>query len=326
MLTASSIYVGHRYVGHASAQQRSSRMLASVLDPGQLSVPDPGQLLSNRLVPDPVEEETLHCVQYSGPCYFMNHPNGDAPVQPVQAARLESDGSKPLQPPILPLHPFSLHDLHLLPGTRFHRAQQINVAWLHQLDPDRMLYYYRNLSGIAQPHGVRPHGGWDGAGTGLRGHILGHWMAAASMAAASSGDELLRSRLDYVVRSLEACQAAINEGGYLAGFPPSEFRQMETLPAPRCAWLCSPPPDGRALARHPVHTTAFVRSTSERCRHRGVCAWLSMFLISMLGHQHAPAGVLAPSRSYPPTRHSPTLCAGTPGCPTTSCTRSSRAS
>ena len=165
-------------------------------------------------------EETLQCVEYSGPCFFMNHPTGQAPTQPVAAARLEALAR--LQPAPLPLRPFALHDVRLLPSTRFHTAQQTNLRWLRSLDPDRLLFYFRNLSGLPQPRGVKPHGGWDGAGTGLRGHIVGHYLSAAAMAAAATGDAVLLTNLDTVTRGLEACQNALGDG-YLSGFPSSEL-------------------------------------------------------------------------------------------------------
>ena len=91
----------------------------------------------------PLDEETLTCVQYSGPCFFMNHPDGIAPTQQVPAARLPADEALEHQPALTPatlaLQPFSLHDVRLLPGTRFHTAQQTNVEWLRRLEPDRLL-------------------------------------------------------------------------------------------------------------------------------------------------------------------------------------------
>ena len=184
-------------------------------------------------------EATLQCVDYSGPCFFMNHPNGSAaPTKPVLAAARPDtvESQLRLHPTAPALRPFSLHNVSLLSGTRFHNAQHTNLEWLHQLDPDRLLYYYRNLSGLPQPPGVVAHGGWDGAGTGLRGHILGHYMTAASMAAATAGDSILLRRLEYITASLDQCQRAGGDG-YLAGFPREEFAMMENVPAPPYAWV-----------------------------------------------------------------------------------------
>ena len=197
-------------------------------------------VLANPMPTSPaLDEETLQCVKYSGPCFFMNHRTGVAPTMPIAAAKLPSsiDSQPTLRPLRLPLAPFSLHNVSLAPGTRFYTAQRTNVDWLRQLEPDRLLYYFRNLSHLAQPAGVKPHGGWDGAGTGLRGHIVGHYLSAASMAAAATGDALLLHNLDLVTRGLEECQQALGESGYLSGFSQSEFQQMEDFPAPPYAWV-----------------------------------------------------------------------------------------
>ena len=187
-----------------------------------------------------LDEETLSCVAYSGPCFFMNHPKGfTAPTTNVAAAKMADslDAQPVLHPLALPLLPFSLHQLSLLPGTRFSSAQQTNLRWLRMLEPDRLLWYFRNLSGLAQPRGVVPHGGWDGAGTGLRGHIAGHYLSAASMAAAAvGGDPQLMRNLEQVIAGLEECQKALGDG-YISGFPQSEFAQMENFPAPPYAWV-----------------------------------------------------------------------------------------
>ena len=199
---------------HASSDPRSGRRLP----PPRLAdlAAAVGTLLTHP-VPTPLtlNEATLRCVQYSGPCFFMNHPRGsDAPTRPVRAAARPDavEQQLPLRPTRVPLRPFSLHNVSLLPGTRFHLAQHTNLEWLHRLEPDRLLYYFRNLSGVPQPAGVKPHGGWDGAGTGLRGHMAGHYLTAASLAAATTGDTLLLQRLEYITASLAECQRAGGDG------------------------------------------------------------------------------------------------------------------
>ena len=230
--------------GHALVSSSHSRRLAGVerqqqvpTSPLQAAILSSSlTMLANPQAMTSLDEVTLDCVKYSGPCFYMNHPNGDAPTQRVRTA---SHHEPPvLRPTPLPLRPFSLHNVSLLPGTRFHTAQLTNVEWLRRLEPDRMLYYFRNLSGLPQPRGVRPHGGWDGAGVGLRGHMAGHYLTAASLAAATTGgDAVLLSNLARVVDGLDECQQALHEGGYLSAFPQSEFEQMERLPAPRNAWV-----------------------------------------------------------------------------------------
>lgn len=154
--------------------------------------------------------------------------------QSTRTARLPE--AHALHPTPTLLEPFSLHNVSLLPGTRFYEAQQTNLRWLQMLEPDRLLYFFREQAGLPRTPHVKPHGGWDGAGMGLRGHIAGHWLSAASMAAATTGDATLRRHLELVTRGLHECQEASSDG-YLSGFPQGEFAQMETLPTPPNAWV-----------------------------------------------------------------------------------------
>ena len=54
----------------------------------------------------------------------------------------------------------------------------------------------------------RPYGGWESAGHVLRGEFVGHYLMAASTAAAATGDAELKARVEYVVGVLEQVQAA----------------------------------------------------------------------------------------------------------------------
>ena len=105
----------------------------------------------------PEQEETLQCVTYSGPCFFMNHPNGStAPTRPVAAAKRPNatDEQLRLRPTPQPLRPFSLHNVTLLSGTRFHTAQRTNVEWLRKFRASRTTkssHWLQPLSGSRQP-------------------------------------------------------------------------------------------------------------------------------------------------------------------------------
>lgn len=116
-----------------------------------------------------------------------------------------------LRPTPLPLRPFAARNVKLRPGSRFHAAEATNGEYLRLLDVDRLLHQFRKLAGLPQPHAdLQPYGGWEGSG--LRGHMLGHWLAAASTAAEALGDATLRGRAEYATRVLEECQAAIGDG------------------------------------------------------------------------------------------------------------------
>ena len=200
-------------------------------------------LLTNLVADFRLAEETLQCSSYAGPMFLPNNPGGKIKkTNPIRAARLPDalDRQPKLRPTRWPLAPFSLHAVRLLPGSRFAAAEATNLAFLRLLDPDRLLYFFRERAGIAQPSraagqwaGVpnterapRPYGGWESAGHVLRGEFVGHYLMAASTAAAATGDAELKARVEYVVGVLEQVQAA---DGYLSAFPQTEFAQTEQL-------------------------------------------------------------------------------------------------
>lgn len=65
----------------------------------------------------------------------------------------------------------SLHDVRLHGDTFHGQAQVTNLEYLLMLDVDRLLWSFRNTSGLASP-GV-PYGGWESPDTELRGHFVG---------------------------------------------------------------------------------------------------------------------------------------------------------
>ena len=98
--------------------------------------------------------------------------------------------------------------VRLLPGSPFYERQELHrKGHLAALDPDRLLYEYRSLAKLPQASGVTAgYGGWD---TGfLKGHMLGHYLSAASRMAAAARDSSFRTRVDYLVAELARCQAA----------------------------------------------------------------------------------------------------------------------
>ena len=60
-------------------------------------------------------------------------------------------------------------------------AQRTNAAFLRELDPDRLLYFFRRLANLRQPRaeGLLPYGGWESQGSGLRGEPSGSKIARA---------------------------------------------------------------------------------------------------------------------------------------------------
>src|SRR5438309_7501729 len=79
-----------------------------------------------------------------------------------------------------------------LTGGPLQRAQQADIKYLLELEPDRMLAFYRTRAGLP-PKGT-PYGGWDGPGRNLTGHVAGHYLSAVSSMYAATGDARFKER------------------------------------------------------------------------------------------------------------------------------------
>lgn len=122
--------------------------------------------------------------------------------------------------------PMDAREVKLLPGSVFYARQELHrEGYLAQLEPDKLLFHYRELAGLPQPEGVTGYGGWDSGF--IRGHMAGHYLSAASRMAVATGDERYRERVNYMVAELAKCQEALGLGGYLAAFPTGEFDVVE---------------------------------------------------------------------------------------------------
>ncbi|HEY2975557.1 MAG TPA: beta-L-arabinofuranosidase domain-containing protein [Pyrinomonadaceae bacterium] len=124
--------------------------------------------------------------------------------------------------------PFDLKEIRLLEGP-FKDAMQRDQKFILQLDPDRLLHNFRVNAGL--PSTAKPLGGWEAPNIEIRGHFVGHYLSACSLMYASTGDEQFKRRVNYVVRELAKCQAALpSKGyhqGYLSAFPESFFDKVD---------------------------------------------------------------------------------------------------
>jgi DUF1680 family protein len=109
----------------------------------------------------------------------------------------------------LQARPLPLHAVRLVGGPLKH-AQDLDAAYLLQLEPDRMLAYYRERAGLAPR--AEPYGGWDGGGRNLTGHIAGHYLSAVSLMWAATGDTRFKERADYIVAELKVVQDRHGDG------------------------------------------------------------------------------------------------------------------
>jgi hypothetical protein len=92
-------------------------------------------------------------------------------------------------------------------------AVEANRAYLHRLEPDRLLHNYRQQAGLAPK--AAPYGGWEQET--IAGHSLGHYLSACALMHAQTGDAECHRRAHYIVGELDACQRAHGDG-YVAGF------------------------------------------------------------------------------------------------------------
>ncbi len=97
-----------------------------------------------------------------------------------------------------------------LQGGPLKHAQDLIARYLLQLEPDRMLAYYRERAGL--PRKAAPYDGWDGGGRNLTGHIAGHYLSAVSLMWAATGEPRLKERADYLVRELKVVQDKHGDG------------------------------------------------------------------------------------------------------------------
>jgi DUF1680 family protein len=160
----------------------------------------------------------------------------------ILAAASVSAPSARAQNPVAPVvqlvtQPFALTNVQLLSGP-FRDAQLRDKAYLLSLDADRFLYNFRANYGLS--NSVASYGGWDVPSSEQRGAIVGHHLSACAQMYASTGDPLLKARVDYIVSNFAQCQAlATNAGyhaGYLSGFPESFIDRVVNLQPVWAPW------------------------------------------------------------------------------------------
>lgn len=111
------------------------------------------------------------------------------------------------------LQTFPLSEVSLQQGP-FYRAQQADMKYMLELDPDRLLAPYLIDAGLPSPK--ERYGNWEN--TGLAGHIGGHYLTALSLMYASTQNKELLDRLNYMIDKLAECQEK-NGNGYVGGIP-----------------------------------------------------------------------------------------------------------
>ncbi|WP_426512029.1 beta-L-arabinofuranosidase domain-containing protein [Dactylosporangium sp. McL0621] len=106
-----------------------------------------------------------------------------------------------------PVRPFQLGEVKL-GGGLFQEKRDRTKAFLRAYDERRFLVLFNNQAGRANPAGVAVPGGWEDGGL-LSGHWAGHYLTALAQAYADQGEAVYKTKLDWMVGELAACQAAI---------------------------------------------------------------------------------------------------------------------
>ncbi len=111
---------------------------------------------------------------------------------------------------------FAVRDVRLTESP-FKHAQDLDICYLLGLDADRLLAPYLREAGLRPKAESYPN--WENSG--LDGHIGGHYLSALAYMYASTGNEEISYRLDYMLGELKRCQDA-SVDGYIGGVPGSK--------------------------------------------------------------------------------------------------------
>jgi DUF1680 family protein len=118
-------------------------------------------------------------------------------------------GSGSVEDATVRARPLPLANVRLTGGPLRH-AQELDIKYLLELEPDRMLAYYRKTAGL-EPK-AKPYDGWDGGGRNLTGHIAGHYLSAVSLMWTATGDQRFKDRATYIVDELKVVQDKHGDG------------------------------------------------------------------------------------------------------------------
>jgi len=123
-----------------------------------------------------------------------------------------------------PVRPFRLDQVRLGDGLLQEKRDRIK-QFLREYNEKRFLVLFNNQAGRPNPRGLSAPGGWEDGGL-LSGHWTGHFMTALSQAYADRGEVAFKTKLDWMVSELAACQDAIaarkpatTHPGYLGALP-----------------------------------------------------------------------------------------------------------
>lgn len=142
--------------------------------------------------------ETLTSAQREGAAAagLVEVPTAAAPLVPVSSI-------KALEARLMRARPIPLNAIRITGGPLKH-AEDLNGKYLLELEPDRMLAFYREQAGL--PKKAEGYSGWDAGGRQLTGHIAGHYLSGVSYQYAATGNPEFKKRADYIVSELKLVQ------------------------------------------------------------------------------------------------------------------------
>ncbi len=148
-----------------------------------------------------------------------------------------------------------LEKVALTGRTPYTENRRRTLSYLRLLPADMMLYSVRRTFG-EDTAGADAPGGWEAEGCLLRGHSLGHFISALSLAYRATGDRGLYDKLVYTVKELRRMQLfcggrardfvtscapenvraedmsrdpSLWGEGYIGAYPPDQFALLESL-------------------------------------------------------------------------------------------------
>src|SRR4029079_11046979 len=114
-------------------------------------------------------------------------------LQPLAFSEARNPAVKAIEDKLIKARPLPLNKVRIVGGP-LKVAQDVTAQYLLDLDPDRMMAYYRVRAGL--PQKAQPYGSWDGGGRNLTGHIAGHHLSAVSLMYRTTRDARLTDRRD----------------------------------------------------------------------------------------------------------------------------------
>ena len=133
--------------------------------------------------------------------------------------------------------PLQDHRVKLLPGL-FKKRFDVNRRYVVSLETQNLLQNHYMEAGLWAPWGKpeNAHWGWESPTCQIRGEFLGHWLSAAAHIYATTGDQEIKGKADYIVSEVARCQE--ENGGEWAGPIPEKYLDWlargKTVHAPQC--------------------------------------------------------------------------------------------